>query len=298
MPATKNIDLKNVQLKNWIVGDKLGEGACAAVYEAKCATELKKHDKGKEFAIKIAKLPLKGSRGFKQQMRIVDTLYAEYLFYRKHSFENDGMPDIPDNAYGEDKGYRFLVIECLGRSLKDAFLQDGKFSEIKAAQIGIDILKIIQKLHSKNVLYVDIKPDNFMFGKTNNKIYCADFGITNSYLTMKGEHKEEAKGAIIGTPNFLSLNCHQGSNGSRRDDIESILYVLIYLMKGSLPWENAKSNDEGAEIKKNTSLQDLCEGLSEVWSSMFTCIRNCAFQQRPDYEYIMNELQSMNCSGN
>lgn len=94
------------------------------------------------------------------------------------------------------------------------------------------------------------------------QIYLVDFGIVERYVNAKGQHREQTMEKTIGTPTFISLASHIGSNCSRRDDVESLGNVLLYFMRGgSLPWEQAKNDDECLAIKKQTSLTDLCKGV-------------------------------------
>ena len=94
------------------------------------------------------------------------------------------------------------------------------------------------------------------------EIYFVDFGIAQRFVQAKGEHKAFSEGSIVGTPTYLSANCHSGTTPSRRDDAEAVLYVLLHMLKGSLPWQNATSDAEGAKMKKTMSLDAMFQGLS------------------------------------
>ncbi|KAJ8544270.1 hypothetical protein ON010_g11998 [Phytophthora cinnamomi] len=149
-------------------------------------------------------------------------------------------------------------------------------------------------MHVKNILYVDVKPENFMLDTDKeSKVYCVDFGISDRYVTATGKHKDYKEGTVVGTPTFLSMNCHSGATSSRRDDIESLLYVLIYLMRGDLPWQQASSDAEGAKIKKNTSVDQLCASLPREWSAMLKNIRECGFEDRPDYDFFAQQFSKL-----
>ena len=288
--------MEGLQLNTWAIGKKIGEGNCADVYQVVSTISLEyNYDRVKEFVIKIAKVPTKpngrSTKAYKDAMRLADTLHSEYMVYNKlHGI--DGIPYVPIRAYGECKGYRYLVVERLERSLEDILQTNGPLQSSVAARYGSQMIKVLQTLHSKNVLYVDMKPENIMI--KDAKAHCVDFGITGQFMTMKGLHKEQTQSKqIIGTPTFASLRCHEGISNSRRDDIESLLYVLIYLMKGSLPWIHARSNAEGANIKKQVSIDMLCGSLPEGWSRMVDAIRKCEFSSRPDYQYFQQQFESM-----
>lgn len=226
-----------------------------------------------------------------QAERNADALYAEHLLYKNHLRDQTGVPYVPMGAYGEDKGFRFLVIERLGRTLETVLQEQGPVSSKTAARLGYEILETLQQMHVKNILYVDVKPENFMLdADQENKVYCVDFGISDRYVSATGKHKDFKEGTIVGTPTFLSMNCHNGATPSRRDDIESLLYVLIYLMRGELPWQQASSDAEGAKIKKATLVDQLCASLPREWNTMLKHIRDCGFEDRPDYEFYEQQL--------
>lgn len=286
---TPELKLEGTTLKSWKIGKYIGSGACAQVYEVEDTLPLIRADQNKQYVIKIAELPIKKQRGYKNKMRLADCLHWESTMYNRIR-QYEGVPHIPSRAYGEDKGYRFLVIEKLGLTFADVLKTQGLFLERKAASIGIEIIKTLKNLHSQNILYTDIKPENFMFSCDQKKVYIVDFGITGSYSKM-GKHISETKVPIQGTPNFLSVKCHQGTIGSRRDDIEGLIYVLIYLIKGSLPWEHAKNDTEGAEIKANASIESLVQGISSIWGEILVHARNCDFKEQPNYQYYVDQLK-------
>lgn len=269
-----------MKLNNWVCSTKIGSGACADVYEI-----------DDEFVIKVAAIPKnsKTKKG-KEQMRLANSLYAEYMIYQK-LYRVKGIPTIPARAYGEANGLRYLVIQRLDRTLADMVKEQKRLSQKIVASYGISLIDTLKTLHAKNIIYVDIKPDNFMLDKRGD-IYCVDFGICDSYIqAMNKKHKPQVFGSIVGTPTFLSGDCHLGSNCARRDDLEALCYVLLFAMKGSLPWEGAKSDIEGANIKKKTTAQELCIGLHPNWALILSTIRNYAFEQMPDYEWIKEQLE-------
>ncbi|KAL4167203.1 hypothetical protein KRP22_012689 [Phytophthora ramorum] len=235
------MSMKGTTLKTWRLGEKLGSGACSDVYAVESVVSLGS-DAGRQFVMKLSPLPQLPAAKLKNKKRKktpaernADALYAEHLLY-KNLRDQTGIPYVPLGAYGEDQGFRFLVIERLGRTLETVLREQGPVRSATAARLGQEILETLQQMHVKNILYVDVKPENFMLdtGK-ENKVYCVDFGISDRYVTATGKHKDYKEGTVVGTPTFLSMNCHNGATSSRRDDIESLLYVLIYLMRGDLP---------------------------------------------------------------
>lgn len=292
--------MEGTTLKSWRLGKKLGSGACSDVYAVEPMSPLSR-DAGREFVMKLSPLPQLPAAKLKNKKRKktpaernADALYAEHLLYKNHLRDQPGIPYVPMGAYGEDKGYRFLVIERLGRTLETVLQEQGPVSSATAARLGQEILETLQQMHVKNILYVDVKPENFMLDmRSENTVYCVDFGISDRYVTATGKHKEYKEGTVVGTPTFLSINCHDGATSSRRDDIESLLYVLVYLMRGNLPWQKASSDAEGAKIKKSTSVEQLCASLPNAWGAMLKNIRYCGFEDRPDYDFFVMQLSKL-----
>lgn len=281
-------------MKLWTIGQKLGGGACANVFEATPSAPIK-NSPASGYVIKVAPVPSKPkTQKGKELMRAANSLYAEYMVYGK-LFKCKGIPFLPLNAYGEANGYRYIVMERLGRTLGDIVNQEGPIPQHTAARIGYELVQSIEEIHAKNIVYVDIKPDNFIVSKgIEDSIYCVDFGICDTYISaVKRSHKPQVFGTLVGTPAFLSTDCHHGSNASRKDDMEALCYVLIYAMKGNLPWMKATSDKAGADLKKNTAPKELCHGFDPVWASILQEVKDCPFEQAPNYAKIKTQLKSM-----
>ncbi|KAF4028661.1 Protein kinase domain [Phytophthora infestans] len=271
--------MEGTTLKSWRLGKKLGSGACSDVYAVEPMSPLSR-DAGQQ---ERKKTPAE---------RNADALYAEHLLYKNHLRDQPGIPYVPMGAYGEDKGYRFLVIERLGRTLETVLQEQGPVSSATAARLGQEILETLQQMHVKNILYVDVKPENFMLDmRSENTVYCVDFGISDRYVTATGKHKEYKEGTVLEKRESLTFVLSSAS--SRRDDIESLLYVLVYLMRGNLPWQKASSDAEGAKIKKSTSVEQLCASLPNAWGAMLKNIRYCGFEDRPDYDFFVMQLSKL-----
>ncbi|RHZ19885.1 hypothetical protein DYB31_004075 [Aphanomyces astaci] len=221
---------KGTILKNWVVGDKLGSGACSDVYAV-----TSKSNSSESFAMKLSPIPPPSkSKKKTHAARSADALYAEHLLYVNTLQGIPGIPALPTTgAYGEDKGYRFLVIQRLGRTLEQVKTANGgTLPESTVARLGLEI------------------------------VYCVDFGIAERYILVTGAHKPYKTGAVVGTPTFSSVHCHGGATPSRRDDLEALLYVCLYLIRGDLPWQSASSDAEGARIKAECDPDHLCASLA------------------------------------
>jgi serine/threonine protein kinase len=204
-----------------------------------------------------------------------------------------GIPSM--KWYGVEGDYSVMVMDLLGKSLEDLFEQCGrKFSLKTVLMIADQLLARIEYLHNKNILHRDIKPENFVIGtaQTSNLIYVIDLGLSKKYKDSKtGQHIPFREGkSLLGTARYTSVNTHLGIEQSRRDDLESIAYILIYFMKGTLPWiglkeENKKQKYEAITEKKIvTGVEVLCQGLHPEFGIFLNEVRRLDFADRPDYE--------------
>ena len=127
-------------------------------------------------------------------------------------------------------------------------------------------------MHNNCFIHRDLKPDNFLIGDGHNTniIYLIDFGLAKMFKNSKsGEHIPfKDNKSLTGTIRYASINTHLGIEQSRRDDLETIAYMLIQFAKGKLPWQglNIKDNDPNKldriiEVKLCTSVEALCDGL-------------------------------------
>ncbi len=136
-----------------------------------------------------------------------------------------------------------MVMDLMGPSLEDLYkFCGGRFSLKTTLMVGYQMLGTIQRLHGKNYVHRDIKPENFLMGlgKKSHMVHIIDFGLAKRYRDSKThqhiQYKENKN--LTGTARYASVNAHLGIEQSRRDDLESIGYVLVYLANGTLPWQN------------------------------------------------------------
>ena len=205
----------------------------------------------------------------KTEPRKIPSQHLETEAYFLYSLKGIGIPEIL--SYGRTKYYNILVEPLLGKSLYHLYLDNNRHFKIKdICLIGIQILDRLEWIHSKNVIHRDIKPDNFLIGENDpNVLYLIDFGLSSKYRSSStGKHvKFGFTGKLTGTTKYSSANSIRGGEQSRKDDLESVAYMIIFFMKGDLPWENIKSYDENDKyykiymMKKYLTAQQLCEGL-------------------------------------
>lgn len=197
----------------------------------------------------------------------------------------DGFPEL--KWFGTNDNTNYLVINLLGKSLVDIIKYYKALSLKTVLILGIQIIQRIRTLHDKLLLHRDIKPSNFVFGlgSDTNKIYLVDFGFSKRY-DYDGKHIEEKNTQkIIGSLNFVSLNIHNLIEPSRRDDIESCIYIMLTMLFGKLEWFEKTDINEIYNLKLQISI------IPEVPSfiKIILCyIRSISFDERPDYDYIIN----------
>ena len=212
-----------------------------------------------------------------------------------------GIPKL--HFFGKTEKKNILVMELLGRTLNELFVHcNKKFTLLTVCLLGCEMLKLIEFIHEKTFIHRDIKPDNFMMGKDEKEdvLYLIDFGLSKRYISTKGVHIPYKTGkSMTGTARYCSVFTHEGIEQSRRDDLESIGYVLIYFLKGSLPWQGIKikEGDKHYEkigtVKKNTSIDELCKGFPDEFKTYFNYVKNLKFEEAPNYNLLNDLFQRM-----
>ena len=276
--------INRIIFSEYLIQKKIGKGSFGTVYQGKVVSTDQK------IAIKLEKKE-------KDDSGLLETEAC-----RLYLMQGEGIPKII--CYGNNQTHNILIQELLGHSLEELFNLNGrKFTLKTVCSIGIEMIKRIKFVHSKYHIHRDIKPDNFMTGreKEDNKIYIIDFGLAKKYYSVsKKSHIKFRTGKnLIGTARYCGRNAHKGYEQGRRDDIESIGYVLIYFLNGILPWQGLKAMkgedqfEKIAEKKYNTSFEELTRNNPEEFLLYFKHCDSLKFEDEPNYDYLLSLFKTM-----
>jgi len=229
----------------------------------------------------------------------VPQLMIEYRVYRS-LFPTEGIPTVyaqwtrQQMEEGEMVSREYMAMEVLGPSLQ-ACMKDVTQDDIMR-WIFPKTIKVVERMHGKSFLHRDIKPDNILLGRDGlrgKKVYLVDFGLSKRFRYPDHTHIPYRNQKVMtGTVRYASVRTHLGEQQSRRDDLESLGYVMVYLMKGRLPWMGLEAEDPlrlrevVKQTKLNTSPAELCEGLPTGVFQYFRYVRSLSFEQSPDYALL------------
>ena len=206
----------------------------------------------------------------------------------------NGYVKIPSlRWFGSDESSNYMVIDLLGPSLTEVVRKRGKFSLHTVLKIGIQMIDILQGIHEKGMVHRDIKPDNFLIHSISefDQIFIIDFGLCKTYVNQDtNEHIDMRKSkSFIGTPNFASVNSHQCLELSRRDDLESLGYTLLFLYFGELPW-NSKIITSREEIffSKKELLINENSDFPKIIIQFLSLVQRLDFKEQPLYQEYKN----------
>jgi len=275
---------RNLVSNEYEIIKKLGSGSFGEVYLTKILSS------GALVASKIEEIENK-----KKTSKILD----EYKIYKKLELKGlkKGIPKI--YSIYETPKFNVLVMELLGENLETIFNSfHKKFKLGTILKIGCDMINIIEKVHNCGIIHRDIKTNNFMFGVGDKKydLFILDFGLSKKFFKNNKHIEYKTNKSLVGTARYTSINIHLGIEPSRRDDLESICYMLLFFLKGELPWQGLKKQKNTdhleliGEVKLSTSTKSLCKDTPKYFNNIIDYIRKLSFDERPDYMMIREQF--------
>ena len=252
---------------------KLGEGSFGLIYEAIYNNE--------HFALK-----------FEDLRRNTNLLEAEasIMNYLKG-------PNIPSvRSFGTSGYYNVLIMQLMGKSLEDLINEKKTFSIKTVCLLGYQMINVLEYIHDKHYVHRDIKPDNFVMGlnSLSKKLFLLDFGLAKKYRssTTLVHYPLINKKKLTGTARYASINAMRGYEQSRRDDLEAVGYVLMYFLRGSLPWQGLSGKNKEERYRRilnkklDTSAYDLCYQYPSEFETYIDYTRKMEYVEQPDYNRI------------
>ncbi|CAD8209102.1 unnamed protein product [Paramecium octaurelia] len=251
--------------------DKLGEGSFGYIWKVKQIST------GQIYACKLVKNTMKKERTLLQrEIKILQILKGK-----------KGFTQLITS--GQDHRNTYFIMNLLGDNLEQVRMKCGNFDSTTILNTGQQMIQLLKDLHHSNIIHRDIKPENFVVYQ--DKIHLIDFGLSKQYI-QDGKHIEfrENKG-MIGTARYASINSLKGNEQSRRDDLESVGYLLIYLFMGTLPWNNIVADDKIVKYYKIQRMKEAFKpetyiNLPPELSKYLEYVRRLKFDQQPDYDYL------------
>lgn len=204
----------------------------------------------------------------------------------------DFTPNL--RRFGSENGNLCMIMDLYDESLDVVKSINGVFSYKNGLLLMHDLLEKMRKLHELKIIHRDIKPDNFLIERKTKQIKIIDFGLSKKYLSG-GKHIEYKTGKnIVGTTRYISVNIHKGIEASRRDDLISLGYMVIWLQMERLPWQGIKATNAESKLsrvksmKSTTTSEDLCRGIEgDVYVRYMDTVMGLDFQENPDYEHLI-----------
>lgn len=257
----------------FVVKKKLGEGACGSVYlvhsvkdqRIKAAMKVEPFMKCKED--EILKMEIHALMRMQFSKHVCRVLYS-----------------------GKADYYSFLIMTLLGKELSELRrrMPSRKFSRGSCIKIGIQAIQALCDMHTAGFIHRDVKPDNFACHFVQkNLIILFDFGLARQILVLD-ENKQlklrepRTKVAFRGTVRYCSLNVHQHKEQGRHDDLWGMLYMLIELLTGTLPWKGMSRRDSGMK-KEKVSDKELLVGCPQSFAELYSALKKMTYYDKPNY---------------
>ncbi|KAJ6791368.1 casein kinase 1-like protein HD16 [Iris pallida] len=216
-----------------------------------------------------------------------------------------GSHGVPKVHYkGKQGDYYIMVMDMLGPSLWDAWNSAGQTMPLETvACIAVESISILEKMHSKGYVHGDVKPENFLLGQPSTaqekKLFLVDLGLATRWKdTASGQHVEydQRPDIYLGTVRYASVHAHLGRTASRRDDLESLAYTLIFLHKGRLPWQGYQGDNKSFLVCKKkmaTPPESLCGYCPQPFKQFLEIVVNMKYDEEPNYSKLISLFEGL-----
>lgn len=284
--------LIGTELNGYTVTKYISSGSFGHVFSAKN----NKTNESVALKIPIINKEKDGERWLIEEAKIYNALHKQ----KSEDDENCGLANIKILS-NKTLNKKIMIMDLLGPSLESILCKNKKFTIKSIILIAIQLINTMKYIHDRGYIHRDIKPDNFVIdNKNGEKIYCIDFGLAKKYIKRNNEHISFVKNnKFCGTARYASIAAHKGYTQSRKDDLEAIGYMLIYLFRGKLPWEGIKHKDKKEkyrlilEKKESISDEELCKQLPREFLVYFKYVRNMDFEEVPPYKAFIKMFKKL-----
>ena len=281
--------LVGTDINSYTVTKYISSGSFGDVFSAK-------HKKTNE--VVALKIPIKTSEKNGEKW-----LLEEAKVYNALNKERSSDAGVANMKVVKNKelGKNIIVMDLLGPSLENILSKRKRLRLKSVILLAIQMIDLMKYIHDRGYIHRDLKPDNFaMDFQRGSKLYCIDFGLAKKYVNKKDEHIKFRKDSrFCGTARYASIAAHRGHEQSRKDDLEAVGYLLVYLYRGKLPWQSIKHKVKKErykmilEKKESISVEELCEQLPREFLIYFKYVKSLDFDERPLYSSLVNMFKKL-----
>lgn len=285
-------------IDGWTVVKKLGNGGHGDVYKGQ-------GDTGSVCAIKVERQLASEATGRKKAVKVLH----EYNLYTDTLSDAMGVPRALSYVHHENRDH-MLIMELLRHNLSDLVeAHGGLLPHDVVMRLTKAALCCLRELHQRDVIHRDVKPTNVMLSKRRegeggeHELFFVDMGIAikkadRRRVTAATRRERRRSGRLNGTVLFASINAHRGHEAAERDDVESLVYTMIFLATRTLPWMHVKNENKAQRnntvyrIKRDTQLEHICEGCPPCLLRLLRLARGMKYAQTPDYAQLCDDIQA------